>query len=118
MAKPPESSNNWVVSGSRTATDRPILANDSHRALSVPSLRYVAHLSALGMDVIGAGEPALPGISISHNGKIAFGLTIFSIDESKLPLGYRHRANMIISAVNLFTRLANPLSIARSITET
>lgn len=84
MAKPPEGSNNWVVSGSRTATDRPILANDPHRVLSVPSLRYVAHLSAPGMDVIGAGEPALPGLSIGHNGKIAFGLTIFSIDQEDL----------------------------------
>jgi penicillin amidase len=82
--KPPEGSNNWVVSPSRTATGRPILANDPHRALSVPSLRYVAHLSAPGMDVIGAGEPALPGISIGHNGKIAFGLTIFSIDQEDL----------------------------------
>ena len=82
--KPPEGSNNWVVSPSRTATGRPILANDPHRALSVPSLRYVAHLSAPGMDVIGAGEPALPGISIGHNGKIAFGMTIFSIDQEDL----------------------------------
>lgn len=82
--KPPEGSNNWVISPGRTATGRPILANDPHRALSVPSLRYVAHLSAPGMDVIGAGEPALPGISIGHNGKIAFGLTIFSIDQEDL----------------------------------
>ena len=82
--KPPEGSNNWAVSPSRTATGRPILANDPHRALSVPSLRYVAHLSAPGMDVIGAGEPALPGISIGHNGTIAFGLTIFSIDQEDL----------------------------------
>ena len=82
--KPPEGSNNWVVSPGRTATGRPVLANDPHRALSVPSLRYVAHLSAPGMDVIGAGEPALPGISIGHNGKIAFGLTIFSIDQEDL----------------------------------
>jgi penicillin amidase len=84
VGKPPEGSNNWVVSPSRSATGRPILANDPHRALSVPSLRYVAHLSAPGMDVIGAGEPALPGISIGHNGQIAFGLTIFSIDQEDL----------------------------------
>src|ERR671916_2956771 len=82
--KSPEGSNNWVVVPSRTATGRPILANDPHRILSVPSLRYVAHLSAPGMDVIGAGEPALPGISIGHNGKIAFGMTIFSIDQEDL----------------------------------
>ncbi|GAA4619704.1 penicillin acylase family protein [Saccharopolyspora hordei] len=79
-----EGSNNWVISGERTATGRPILANDPHRAYSAPSLRYVAHLSAPGLDVIGAGEPALPGISIGHNGTVAFGLTIFPIDQEDL----------------------------------
>jgi penicillin G amidase len=80
----PEGSNNWVISPERTATGRPILANDPHRTQSVPSLRYAVHLSAPGMDVIGAGEPALPGVSIGHNGTIAFGLTIFSIDQEDL----------------------------------
>ena len=79
-----EGSNNWVIGPQRTSTGRPILANDPHRAYSAPSLRYIAHLSAPGLDVIGAGEPALPGISIGHNGKIAFGLTIFSIDQEDL----------------------------------
>jgi penicillin amidase len=77
-------SNNWVVAPSRTATGRPILANDPHRGHAVPSLRYVAHLVAPGIDVIGAGEPALPGISIGHNERIAFGLTIFPIDQEDL----------------------------------
>jgi len=95
-----QGSNNWVLAPHRTTTGRPLLANDPHRALSVPSLRYVAHLSAPGLDVIGAGEPALPGISIGHNGRIAFGLTIFSIDQEDLyvyqtnpdnPLEYRYQ---------------------------
>ena len=80
----PDGSNNWVVAGSRTATGRPLLASDPHRGYSVPSLRYVAHLSAPGMDVIGAGEPALPGISLGHNGRIAFGFTIFPLDQEDL----------------------------------
>ena len=50
----------------------------------MPSLRYIAHLVAPGLDVIGAGEPALPGISIGHNERIAFGLTIFAIDQEDL----------------------------------
>ena len=79
-----QGSNNWVLAPERTTTGRPLLANDPHRALSVPSLRYLAHLSAPGLDVIGAGEPALPGISIGHNGQIAFGLTIFAIDQEDL----------------------------------
>jgi penicillin amidase len=77
-------SNNWVVAASRTATGRPILANDPHREHSVPSLRYIVGLNAPGISVIGAGEPALPGISIGHNGTIAFGLTIFNVDQEDL----------------------------------
>ncbi len=77
-------SNNWVVAAERTATGRPILADDPHRTHSVPSLRYIAHLVAPDLNVIGAGEPALPGISIGHNEHIAFGLTIFPIDQEDL----------------------------------
>ena len=83
-------SNNWAVAPSRSATGRPILANDPHRRQSVPSLRYIAHLSAPGLDVMGAGEPALPGISIGHNDRVAFGLTIFAIDQEDL---YVYRTN-------------------------
>lgn len=81
---PAEGSNSWVVAPARSATGRPIMANDPHRAYSAPSLRYLVHLSAPGLDVIGAGEPALPGISLGHNGTIAFGLTIFNIDQEDL----------------------------------
>ena len=77
-------SNNWAVAPSRTTTGRPILANDPHRGHAVPSLRYIAHLVAPDLNVIGAGEPALPGISIGHNDRIAFGLTIFAIDQEDL----------------------------------
>ena len=95
-----EGSNNWTIAPSKSATGRPILANDPHRAYSTPSLRYIAHLSAPGIDVIGAGEPAMPGIAIGHNGTIAFGLTIFNIDQEDLyvyelnpanPREYRYR---------------------------
>lgn len=79
-----EGSNNWVIAPSKSTTGRAIMANDPHRAYSAPSLRYITHLSAPGMNVIGAGEPALPGISIGHNGTIAFGLTIFNIDQEDL----------------------------------
>ncbi|MFH8486774.1 penicillin acylase family protein [Streptomyces longisporoflavus] len=85
-----DGSNNWVIAPSRTATGRPLLANDPHRGIALPALRYLAHLSAPGIDVIGAGEPALPGISIGHNGQVAFGLTIFPIDQEDL---YVYRTN-------------------------
>jgi penicillin amidase len=79
-----EGSNNWVVAPSRTASGRPILANDPHRQLGVPSLRYIVALNAPGLNIIGAGEPALPGISFGHNDDIAFGITIFWIDQEDL----------------------------------
>ena len=89
-------SNNWVVAPERTDTSRPILADDPHRGHAVPSLRYMVHLTAPDLNVIGAGEPALPGISIGHNETIAFGLTIFPIDQEDLYVyakagdGYRY----------------------------
>ncbi|MDL2398935.1 penicillin acylase family protein [Rhizobium mayense] len=76
-----EGSNNWAVHGSRTETGRPILASDPHRAHAVPSLRYLVHLQAAGFNAIGTGEPTAPGISLGHNEKIAFGLTIFGADQ-------------------------------------
>ncbi len=77
-------SNNWVLAGRRTATGRPILASDPHRALRIPSLRRTVHLVAPGWDVIGAGEPALPGIALGHNGTIGFGFTITGTDQQDL----------------------------------
>jgi penicillin amidase len=76
------------------------MANDPHRRQRVPSLRYWAHLVAPGWNVIGGGEPALPGLSIGHNEHGAWGLTIFSIDQEDLmvydtnphnPNQYRYR---------------------------
>lgn len=79
-----EGSNSWVIAREHSTTGRAILANDPHRAYSVPSLRYLVHLTAPGIDAIGAGEPALPGLSLGHNGHVAFGLTIFSFDQEDL----------------------------------
>jgi len=94
-------SNNWTMSGQHTATGKPILAGDPHRSITMPSLRYMVHLNAPGWNVIGAGEPALPGVSMGHNDRIAFGLTIFAFgDEEDLyvydtnpanPNEYRYR---------------------------
>jgi penicillin amidase len=95
-----QGSNNWVVDGTMTATGRPILANDPHRPVQLPSLRKTVHLVGPGWDAIGSGEPALPGIAIGHNENIAFGLTIVGIDQQDLyvetvnpanPAEYRYR---------------------------
>ena len=80
----PEGSNNWIINGSRTASGLPILANDPHRKISTPSLRYIVHLVAPGWDVIGGGEPVIPGVSIGHNQYGAWGLTIFETDAEDL----------------------------------
>jgi penicillin G amidase len=77
-------SNNWVVSGKLTASGYPLLANDPHRVQQTPSLRYWVHLVAPGWNVLGGGEPSLPGVSIGHNEHGAWGLTIFGTDSEDL----------------------------------
>ncbi|MBL7847611.1 MAG: penicillin acylase family protein [Cyclobacteriaceae bacterium] len=83
-------SNNWIVSGSRSASGAPLLANDPHRTIMVPSLRYLVHLNAPGWNVVGAGEPTIPGVSIGHNDHGAWGLTIFNLDAEDI---YVYRLN-------------------------
>ena len=77
-------SNNWVISGKKSESGYPILANDPHRTIVAPSLRYLTHLVAPGWNVIGGGEPEIPGISIGHNGYGAWGLTVFRTDAEDL----------------------------------
>jgi len=98
---PREGSNNWTISGALTASGKPLLANDPHRVMALPSLRYMVHLVAPGWDVIGAGEPSLPGVALGHNQNIAWGFTIFGLDQQDLyveelnpanPLQYRTEA--------------------------
>jgi len=95
-----EGSNDWVVSGALTNTGKPILANDPHRSIGLPSLRYLVHLVGPGWNVIGAGEPTLPGVAAGHNERIGFGFTIVGIDQQDLyveetnpadPTQYRYR---------------------------
>jgi len=87
-----EGSNNWTISAARSATGRPVLAGDPHRPVGVPSLRYLAHLDAPGLSIIGAGEPALPGVSMGHNGTTAFAITINYVDQEDL-YAYELRGN-------------------------
>ena len=77
-------SNNWVMSGSKMKDGNTYMANDPHRKVAVPSLRYMVHLSAPGWDVIGGGEPEIPGISIGHNTFGAWGLTVYRTDGEDL----------------------------------
>ena len=68
-------SDTWVLRGTRTATGRPILANDPHLGTQVPSVWYLAHVLGGTLDAIGATLPGLPGITIGHNQRIAWGVT-------------------------------------------
>jgi len=88
-----EGSNNWTISGALTASGRPLLANDPHRVLALPSLRYMVHLVAPGWNVIGAGEPGLPGVALGHNQNIAWGFTIFGLDQQDLYIEELNPAN-------------------------
>lgn len=77
-------SNNWIVSGDLMEDGNTYMANDPHRTIAVPSLRYMAHLVAPGWNVIGGGEPEIPGISIGHNDYGSWGLTVFRTDGEDL----------------------------------
>lgn len=84
LEEPDLGSNNWVIGGRKSATGKPLLANDPHRELVNPSLRYFVHLNAPGWNAIGATEPALPGISIGHNDRVAWAFTILGTDQQDL----------------------------------
>ncbi len=81
----PLASNAWVVSGSRSSTGKPLLANDPHMFPRFPSVFYEAHLTAGGeLNVAGASVPGAPGILIGHNRHIAWGITASMADASDL----------------------------------
>ncbi|QCK85816.1 penicillin acylase family protein [Phreatobacter aquaticus] len=68
-------SNNWVVSGARSETGKPLLANDPHLGLSAPALWYFARMTSPAGTVIGASLPGTPGIILGRNERIAWGFT-------------------------------------------
>jgi len=68
-------SNNWAISGKRTASGKPLLANDPHLGLSVPAAWYMAHLEAPGLHVIGATLPGIPAVVLGHTDQIAWSFT-------------------------------------------
>lgn len=83
-------SNAWVLSGSWTASGKPLLASDPHLPFSLPCFWYEVHLQAPGLDVIGASVPGLPGVIIGHNRRIAWASTNLRFDVQDL---YMERLN-------------------------
>jgi len=116
-------SNNWVVSGDLTQDGWPYMINDPHRGQATPSLRYWAHLVGPGWNVLGGGEPEIPGISIGHNEYGAWGLTIFSTDGEDLyvyeinpnnPNQYQYQGqweDMRIIEETIFVKDAEPVTV-------
>jgi penicillin amidase len=93
-------SNNWVVSGAKTESGKPLLANDPHLGFTLPSLWYTAHLSAPGLHVTGVTFPGQPFVTLGHNADIAWGFTNMQSDAVDYfvetvnpanPKQYRHR---------------------------
>ena len=77
-------SNNWVVDGTLTESGKPLLANDPHLGAQMPSLWYLAHVSAGDFDVIGATLPGAPAVAIGRNRFIAWGETNVAADVEDL----------------------------------
>jgi penicillin amidase len=77
-------SNAWAVSGSRTASGKPLLANDMHLGWAMPDTWYMIHLKAPGLNVTGFTLPGFPGVVVGHNEKIAWGITNLQTDSQDL----------------------------------
>lgn len=77
-------SNNWAVAPGRSLTGGPLLANDPHVGVSNPATWYEIHLRAPGLHVAGASVPGAPGVLIGHNQEVAWGLTMFMLDDQDL----------------------------------
>ena len=77
-------SNNWVVSGTRTASGKPLLANDPHLGAQIPSIWYLAGINGDRIHSVGATLPGLPAVVIGHNERIAWGVTNLGPDVQDL----------------------------------
>lgn len=77
-------SNAWVLAGSRTASGRPLLANDPHLEYSIPSIWFMVHLRAPSLNVAGVSLPGLPCVILGHNERIAWGMTNLGFDVQDL----------------------------------
>ena len=72
---PDNGSNNWAISGSKSASGNTILSSDPHLGLNLPSLWYIAHLNGPGVNVMGATLPGSPNVIIGYTDSIAWGVT-------------------------------------------
>jgi penicillin amidase len=84
MPLPFQGSNNWVLAGSRTESGKPLLANDPHLEISLPSIWYEIHVACPGLNAVGVSLPGVPLVIIGHNESIAWGITNSGVDVQDL----------------------------------
>lgn len=77
----PAASNNWVISGKKSVTGKPILANDPHLGLTNPSVWWEVHMVCPTMNVSGFAILGIPGIAVGHNSHVAWGVTNVMVDD-------------------------------------
>ncbi len=82
--EPQPGSNAWVLSGARTTTGKPVLANDPHLEWTMPSTWYMVDIKAPGFHAAGASLPGVPAVVIGHNDRIAWGITALEFDNMDL----------------------------------
>ncbi|MCJ7839151.1 MAG: penicillin acylase family protein, partial [Burkholderiales bacterium] len=90
-------SNNWVLAGRRSASGKPLLANDPHLGLAAPAIWYFAHLSAPGLEVMGATLPGVPAVVLGRNRHIAWGATNTGPDVQDLYVERVDGAGQVLS---------------------
>lgn len=84
-------SNNWVLGGQRTASGRPLLANDMHLFLSIPAIWFENHLVGRDLNVTGVSFPGVPGVIVGHNQHVAWGFTNGFADVQDLYMEHLRR---------------------------
>lgn len=77
---PSQASNEWALSGARTASGKPLLTNDPHLSLNAPDQWYLAHIETPSLQLVGATAPGAPAMVLGHNGRIAWGFTTTNAD--------------------------------------
>lgn len=83
-------SNDWVVSGTKTKSGKPLLADDPHLGLATPSIWYETHLKSKEMNVKGVIFAGVPGIIVGHNDHVAWGVTNVGPDVQDLYIEKRN----------------------------
>jgi penicillin amidase len=93
LGGPGVGSNNWVVDGAKSATGKPLLANDPHLGIQMPSIWYEIGLHGGGLNVVGASFPGAPAVIIGHNDRLAWGVTNLPADVQDLYIEKVNPAN-------------------------